>query len=48
VPHMRLDRLRALDQVLELGPTDLAFDSDEMRAFFAHRRLQRRAAGRDR
>ena len=33
-PPLRLARLRAADQVLELSPEDLAFDQDEVRAFF--------------
>jgi LuxR family maltose regulon positive regulatory protein len=33
-PPLRLGRLRAAEQVLELGPEDLAFDTDEVRSFF--------------
>jgi LuxR family maltose regulon positive regulatory protein len=33
-PPLRLTRLRAADQVLELSREDLAFDQDEVRAFF--------------
>jgi len=33
-PPLRLSRLRAAGQVLELGPEDLAFDVDELRTFF--------------